>query len=108
MASFELKKDELKELGVTVIAATSDDMKSTVKMADEYGLTMPIAYGVTGNQVTGFDPWHGDNEDGQYIQPMEFLINRGGTVDASMYASGPIGRMASEEALIGLKYLVNQ
>ncbi len=77
-------------------------------MAGEWGLTMPIAYGVTEAQVTGFDAWHGDNEHGHFIQPMEFLISRGGTVYASMYASGPIGRMAVEEAINGVNYRINR
>ena len=96
------------ELEVTVIAATSDDMKSTIDMAGEWGLTMPIGYGVTRDQVAGFDAWHGDNEHGKFIQPMEFLISRGGTVYASMYASGPIGRMAVEEAINGVNYRINR
>ncbi len=108
MASYETKKDELAELEVTVIAATSDDRESTVEMASEWGLTMPIAYGVTRDQVTGFDAWRGNNDHGQFIQPMEFLISRGGTVYASMYASGPIGRMAVEEAINGVKYRINR
>ena len=99
MAAYEAKKDELTELEVTVIAATSDDKETTIEMASEWGLTMPIAYGVTRDQVAGFDAWHGDNDHGKFIQPMEFLLSRGGAVYASMYASGPIGRMGVEEAI---------
>ena len=77
-------------------------------MAGELGLTMPIAYGVTEPQVTRFDAWHGNNEHGDFIQPMEFLISRGGTVYASMYASGPIGRMAVNEAINGVNYRINR
>ena len=71
-------------------------------MAEEYGLTMPIAYGVTDEMVAGFDPWYGDDNHGHYIQPMEFLLGRGGAVYGAMYASGPIGRMAVDEAINGL------
>jgi len=39
---------------------------------------------------------------------MEFLISRGGTVYASMYASGPIGRMAVKEAINGVHYRINR
>jgi len=67
LASYEAKKDELAELEVSVIAVTSDDRESTVKMAEEWGLTMPIAYSVTEDQVSGFDPWYGDNDHGHFI-----------------------------------------
>jgi hypothetical protein len=77
-------------------------------MAEEWGLTMPVAYSVTEDQVSGFDPWYGDNDHGHFIQPMEFLVSRGGSVYASMYASGPIGRMAVEEAINGFIYRINR
>ena len=77
-------------------------------MAQDYGLTMPIGYGVSDEMAFGYDPWYGDADHGHYHQPMEFLISRGGTVFASMYASGPIGRMAVEEAINGVKYRINR
>jgi hypothetical protein len=52
--------------------------------------------------VAGFDPWFGDDHHGHYIQPMEFLLGRGGAVYGAMYATGPIGRMAVDEAINGL------
>lgn len=99
MAAYEAKKDELEALGAAVIAASVEDKESTIKMAEETGLTMPIAYGVTDEQVAAYDPWHGDDNHGHYHQPMEFLISRGGNVFGSMYATGPIGRMAVEEVI---------
>ena len=108
LASYEAKKDELTELEVTVIAATSDDRDTTVEVSDELELTMPIGYGVTEAQIPGFDAWYGNNKHGHFIQPMEFLISRGGTVYASMYASGPIGRMAVKEAINGVHYRINR
>lgn len=102
MASYEEKKDELAALGVTVIGASVEDRDSTVKMAEENGLTMPIAYGVTDEQVAGFDPWLADDNHGHYHQPMEFLITRGGSIFGSMYATGPIGRMLVDEVIFSV------
>lgn len=102
MASYEAKKDELDALGATVIAASVEDRESTIKMAEETGLTMPIAYGVTDKQVAGFDPWYGDDHHGHYHQPMEFLITRGGNVFGAMYATGPIGRMLVDEVIVSI------
>ena len=33
------------------------------------------------------------------MQPMELLVLRGGTLFGTMYATGPIGRMAVDEVL---------
>ena len=108
LASYEVNKDELTKLEVTVITATSDDRDTTVEMAVECGLTMPTAYGVTEDQIAGFDAGYGNNEHGHFIQPMEFLISRGGTVFASMYASGPIDRMAVKESINGVNHRINR
>ena len=99
MAAYQSSLDELTELGVTVIAATVDDREAVAAMAEEEGLTFPIAYGVTQESVASLAPWWTeDNRHGRYLQPMEFLLRRD-TVLGSMYASGPIGRMDVEQAL---------
>ena len=95
--------EELEQMGVTVVAATVDDKASTAQMAQEAGLTFPIAYGVTPSQVEELDPWWADDRHGHYTQPMEFLVLRGGTLFGSMYATGPIGRMGVDEVLASVR-----
>jgi peroxiredoxin len=99
LASYQAHLDELERLGVSVIAASVDPLEPVREMVTELGLTYPVAYGVTDEDVAAFDPWYGDDQHGHYIQPMELLILRGGTVFGAMYASGPIGRMAVDEVL---------
>jgi peroxiredoxin len=102
LASYEAKKDELAALGVAVVAATTGDKESTIAMAEEYGLTMPIGYGVTDEMAAEYDPWYGDDHHGHYHQPMEFLISRGGSIFGAMYATGPIGRMFVDEVIVSV------
>ena len=99
MASYQRKLDELGELGATVIGATVEDRDTATRMAEEVGLTFPIAYGLTEEGVSGLAPWWADDRHGRYLQPMEFIILRRGIVFCSMYASGPIGRMAVDEVI---------
>ena len=99
MAAYQGSLGALDELGVTVIAATVDDREAVAAMAQEEGLTFPVAYGVTQDTVAPLSPWWTeDNRHGRYLQPMEFLVRRD-TILGSMYASGPIGRMDVEQAL---------
>lgn len=99
MAAYQADLDALGEMGVTVIAATVDHRDAVASMVQEEGLTFPVAYGVTPESVAPLEPWWTeDNRHGRYLQPMEFLVRRD-TVLGSMYASGPIGRMAVEQAL---------
>ena len=93
MAAYQGRLDELGALGVSVIGATVEDRETAARMAEEEGLTFPIAYGVTEERVKPLAPWWAeDKAHGRYLQPTEFLVGRG-VVLGSMYASGPIGRM---------------
>lgn len=99
LKTYQEKLDELRELGVMVIAATTDTKDSTVKMVSEQGITFDVAYGVSEQALEEFDPWWVDDHHGHYAQPVELLILRGGTIFGSMYASGPVGRMDVNETL---------
>jgi peroxiredoxin len=103
LASYQEKLEELTELGATVVAVSVENLESTQEMVEKYGLTFPVAYGVTDDQVEGFHPLYNEDHHGRYIQPMEFLLLRNGSVFGSMYASGPVGRMGVEEVLNSIK-----
>ena len=62
------------------------------------GLTFPVAYGTTKADADAIGSWWSEDRGG-YIQPTEFLLGRGGVVLGAMYASGPVGRMAADEAI---------
>ena len=88
---------------MTVIGATVEDRETAARMAEEEGLSIPIAYGVTPESVEALGPWWTqDDRHGRYLQPMEFLLRRG-IVLGSLYASGPIGRMDVEEATVFIR-----
>ena len=85
------------------VAATVEDRDSTHEMAVQQKLSFPIAHGLMKDDLIEFDPWWADDHHGQYPQPMEFLVLRGGTIFGSLYASGPIGRMDVAEVLVSLR-----
>jgi len=99
LASYQARLGELEALGIGVVAASVDSREQTAALVDALGLTFPVAYGVTSEQVAPFDPWWGDDDHGRYIQPMEFLVQQDGTIVGSMYGSGAIGRIAAEAVL---------
>ena len=94
---------ELEDLGASVVAATVGDRESTESMAQENGLTFPIAYGLEEGQLQEFDPWWADDRHGRYPQPMEFMVLREGTIFGSIYGSGPVGRMHVDEVLNSIR-----
>jgi peroxiredoxin len=99
LESYHQRLEELESLGVTVLAASSAPREPVQEMVQNLGLTFPVAYGVSDADVAEFDPWYGDDNHGHYIQPMELLVLRGGTIFGAMYATGPVGRMGVDEVL---------
>ncbi len=99
LESYQAQLTELAELGVSVIAASSDTLEDTQRLVENSQLTYPVAYGLTDADLAAFDPWYGDDDHGHYIQPMELLVLRGGTIFGALYATGPIGRMDVDEVL---------
>ena len=93
MVTYQKSMDELEELGVYVIGATIEDRDTAARMAEEEGITFPIAYGVTPESIGPLAPLWGEEKGyGHTVEPMEFLVRRGFVI-GSMYTSGPVGRM---------------
>ncbi len=98
LAAYEKQKAELEKMGCSILAASVDTEEQARKVVQSQGLTYAVAYGLTRADGDAIGAWWGNRPpDGEYMQPAEFLIRRGGTVLASMYASGPVGRMAVDE-----------
>ena len=97
MAAWEAKKPELDALDATIYAVSTDSLEHAQEVVGR-GLSFDVAYGATKEDGELVGAWWGEEHDG-FIQPAEFLLGRGGVVLASMYASGPVGRMGAHEAV---------
>lgn len=93
MASFENHREHLAALGAKVVAASADAPEHAREIARS--VNYPIAYGVTPSHAASLGAWWGAQRNN--IQPAEFLISQDGKVVHSLYASGPVGRMAADE-----------
>ncbi len=90
MAGFEKQREGLAALGArVVVAASADPQEKAREVAAE--LSFPVAFGVAREQAETIGAWW-DDERG-IIQPAEFILRRDGTVMASTYSSGPVGRL---------------
>jgi peroxiredoxin len=103
LIGYQAKMDELRSLGVTVVAGSVDSLEDTRALAEANGFTMPLAYGLTPEDVAPYDPWWGHDEHGTYIQPTEMLVLPDGTIHSSMYGSGSLGRMPVEGVLFAVR-----
>ncbi|MBI2857747.1 MAG: redoxin domain-containing protein [Chloroflexi bacterium] len=96
MAAFQEKNGQLESLGATVYVASADPLERAQEVASR-SLTYSVAYGVTRADCDLFGGWW--DEDRGFAEPSEFIIERGGAVLASIYASGPLGRMEASEVV---------
>ncbi|MBI4340050.1 MAG: redoxin domain-containing protein [Chloroflexi bacterium] len=100
LAAYEAQKATLEKMGCAILVASVDTEEQARKVVGSQGLTYPVAYGCTREDADLIGAWWGQHPpDGEHIQPAEFLLGRGGTVLASMYASGQVGRMAVDEVI---------
>ena len=96
MAAYEERKAQLEALGTTVYAASVDTLEQTKEVA-AHGFTFPIAFGLTREDADLIGAWW--QEQRGFVQPSEFILAQSGEVLDCTYASGPVGRMAAEEAV---------
>ena len=90
------KLAELEAMGISVYAASADNLEGAKEVAGG-GIKFPIAYGVTGEDCALIGGWW--NDDKGFIEPTEFILEKGGSVLGSMYASGAVGRMDPVEVV---------
>jgi peroxiredoxin len=94
LLAYEQQLPELSALEASVIAVSVDPLDKAQEVIAR-GLSFPVAYGATRQDAELLGSWWDDER--KFIQPSEFVIGRGGIVLASMYASGPVGRMSADE-----------
>ena len=95
MAGFGKLKGELDALGAKILAASVDPLDKAAEVAAE--LPFQVAYGVTRETADRLGSWW--EERRSIIQPSEFVVDSGGTVIASSYSDGPIGRFDAADVI---------
>ena len=84
---------ELEALGAKVIAGSVDDEAQALEVGKD--LSFPVAFGMTRPDADVLGGWWGEPRN--ILQPAEFILGANGKVVHSLYASGPVGRMAADE-----------
>ncbi len=101
MGGYEKNLEALRDLGVSVFAATVDSLAETRKVGQS--LCFPVAWGVDkqlGDLLGAF--WENRRD---HIQPTEFLVNKKGRVLSSTYSTSPLGRMDADETVTLMKMI---
>lgn len=100
MVGFEQKSAELKELGISVVAASVDPIDKAQEVAND--VSFPIGFGVTRDMADKLGSWW--EERRQIIQPSEFILDADNKVVASSYSDGPLARMQGEDVVALVRF----
>ena len=95
MVGYAERSEELKKLGIAVVAASVDPPEKAAEVGAD--VDFPIGYGVTREIATKLGSWW--EERRQIIQPSEFLLGADNKVRASSYSDGPVARMLAEDVI---------
>ena len=93
MVGFAENKAELENLGISVVAASSDTEDKSKEVAEE--VNFPVGEGVSREIADALGSWWEDRRS--IIQPSEFILGPDNKVIASRYADGPLGRMQADD-----------
>lgn len=101
---FEKRLSDFKTIGTSIIAASVDPIEKAQEVAES--VSFPVAWGVDreiGKALGSF--W---DEERDFIQPTELVVNKQGLIISSTYSSSPLGRVNPEEALLLMKFLASR
>lgn len=95
MDGYEQHRSKLESLGARIAAASVDVGEDAKKVAA--GVGFPVLQGVNRELADRIGAWW--EEKRGIIQPSEFLLDAEGKVMAATYSTGPIGRIAAQDAV---------
>ncbi|MAF48898.1 MAG: hypothetical protein CMM10_11575 [Rhodospirillaceae bacterium] len=104
MADFEKHAEALAGVGAKVIAVSVDPEDKSQEIADQ--VSYPVAYGVSRDTTDSIGSWWDENRN--FVQPSEFVLNNEGKVVFASYSSGPLARLDPEDAIKMINYIEAQ
>jgi peroxiredoxin len=102
LLNFQQALPELAELGVEVIALSSDPAEEAAQTVERHRLTYPVLYGLDAREI-GRKLGAFTNEEPSYINATGFILRPDGTVAVSVYSSGAIGRLVPTDTIKTIK-----
>jgi peroxiredoxin len=104
LGGFSELLDKLKDMNISVVAASSDPQDKAAELAAEYGF--PIGYGVDQAMIESLGGyWEARRE---FAQPAEFVLVPSGKIAQLSYSDGPLARTEAADVLKMVTFLENQ
>lgn len=110
LARLEEMKGDFEGIGVEVIAVSGDSRKKAETFKDEVGLTFPVAYGLSEDQMRTLglyvsDPRSAEETDRRFPEPALFVLNPSGDVQVTDVSNAPFSRPDLNGILGGITFI---
>jgi peroxiredoxin len=94
----------LKEEGISVVAASSDTIENTQKIASEWDLNFPVAHGLDPAKVSDqlgafYEP------DRNIVHTTNYVIRPDGKIAVAVYSTSAIGRLIWQDVTALTQYM---
>lgn len=104
LRAFQRAADKLSEVGVSPVAISVDDEKTTAELIAEHALTFPLGHSADAEAVSAATGAFVDPVGG-FLQSTGFVLDPSGRVVVSVYSSGAIGRLVPDDVVGLVRYL---
>ncbi len=99
-----------REAGVDVAVVSADPEEKARRFAGANGLTMPVGYGLTPEQMGTLglyvsDPRSAQETDRPFAEPALFVINAAGRLQIVDLSNAPFARPDLEQLLAGIRFV---
>jgi hypothetical protein len=93
--------------GIQIIAASSDPIEKTKKLAEELTIAYPMAYGLDFVNISSATGSFYE-KDRKFLHPMNIVVRPDKTIAVASYSTGAIGRFGAQETLRLIRFWKNQ
>jgi peroxiredoxin len=104
LSAFARAKEKLDELGIRVVAMSTDDKIDAATLVEKHRLNFPIGYRVDADRI-GATTGAYINDSPRHLQSTGFVLDPSGRVITAVYSSGAIGRLVAEDVIGFVRYV---
>lgn len=98
MAAFDRAQDKLQADGIRAIAASTDPQEKATETVAEFGLSIPVGYGLPVKETAAALGAFFEERRG-VLHATGFVIKPDRTIAVAQYSTGPIGRLVWQDVL---------
>jgi peroxiredoxin len=104
LAAFSRAYDELREIGISIVALSVDDEPTSRAFVDKHRIRFPVGHSADADQIAAAVGAY-VNQSPKHLHTTGFILDPTGKVITAVYSSGAIGRLVPEDVAGFIRYV---